>query len=153
MKEHNIDNAFKCYLCDASYDSRAECLDHIMHFHPHDWALLREKNKCYNINEYSENMEKLVNETIENLGVGNTSVPMVNIVDGNANDNPQAAMSPVKHNNSHTDFDGCVDKDGMDKVDSDYAQRKVFCSFCVKRFWSLQDLRRHMRSHTGKVVN
>lgn len=38
---------------------------------------------------------------------------------------------------------------GGANCESDYAQRKVFCSFCVKRFWSLQDLRRHMRSHTG----
>ena len=34
---------------------------------------------------------------------------------------------------------------------SDFLQRKVQCSLCVKRFWSLQDLRRHMRSHTGKL--
>ncbi|XP_061111642.1 ras-responsive element-binding protein 1-like isoform X2 [Conger conger] len=29
-------------------------------------------------------------------------------------------------------------------------KRKKICSVCNKRFWSLQDLTRHMRSHTGK---
>ena len=38
------------------------------------------------------------------------------------------------------------------KPELDYAQRKISCSLCPKRFWSLQDLRRHMRSHTGKSL-
>lgn len=29
-------------------------------------------------------------------------------------------------------------------------KRKKICSVCGKRFWSLQDLTRHMRSHTGR---
>lgn len=29
-------------------------------------------------------------------------------------------------------------------------KRKKICGVCGKRFWSLQDLTRHMRSHTGK---
>lgn len=29
-------------------------------------------------------------------------------------------------------------------------KRKKVCNICNKRFWSLQDLTRHMRSHTGK---
>lgn len=29
-------------------------------------------------------------------------------------------------------------------------KRKKMCNVCSKRFWSLQDLTRHMRSHTGK---
>eukprot|EP00106_Octopus_bimaculoides_P017318 XP_014784760.1 PREDICTED: myoneurin-like isoform X2 [Octopus bimaculoides] len=31
---------------------------------------------------------------------------------------------------------------------TDYLSRKVYCSFCAQRFWFLQDLRCHMRSHT-----
>lgn len=29
----------------------------------------------------------------------------------------------------------------------DYANRKVICAFCLRRFWSTEDLRRHMRTH------
>lgn len=32
-------------------------------------------------------------------------------------------------------------------------KRKKICNVCSKRFWSLQDLTRHMRSHTGKKHN
>ncbi|KAF5298851.1 hypothetical protein FQA39_LY11663 [Lamprigera yunnana] len=32
----------------------------------------------------------------------------------------------------------------------DYANRKVICAFCMRRFWSAEDLRRHMRTHTGE---
>ncbi|XP_058826379.1 uncharacterized protein LOC131686169 isoform X3 [Topomyia yanbarensis] len=31
----------------------------------------------------------------------------------------------------------------------DYANRKVICAFCLRRFWSTEDLRRHMRTHSG----
>nr|CAD7407068.1 unnamed protein product [Timema cristinae] len=31
----------------------------------------------------------------------------------------------------------------------DYANRKM-CAFCLRRFWSAEDLRRHMRTHTGE---
>lgn len=32
----------------------------------------------------------------------------------------------------------------------DYTNRKVICAFCVRRFWSTEDLRRHMRTHSGE---
>ncbi|XP_053678051.1 uncharacterized protein LOC128728449 [Anopheles nili] len=32
----------------------------------------------------------------------------------------------------------------------DYANRKVICAFCLRRFWSTEDLRRHMRTHSGE---
>ncbi|XP_066157054.1 ras-responsive element-binding protein 1 isoform X1 [Euwallacea fornicatus] len=32
----------------------------------------------------------------------------------------------------------------------DYSNRKVICAWCMRRFWSAEDLRRHMRTHTGE---
>lgn len=32
----------------------------------------------------------------------------------------------------------------------DYTNRKVVCAFCMRRFWSTEDLRRHMRTHSGE---
>ncbi len=32
----------------------------------------------------------------------------------------------------------------------DYVNRKVICLFCMRKFWSAEDLRRHSRTHTGE---
>ena len=32
----------------------------------------------------------------------------------------------------------------------DYVNRKVVCLFCMRKFWSAEDLRRHVRTHTGE---
>lgn len=32
----------------------------------------------------------------------------------------------------------------------DYVNRKVVCMFCMRKFWSAEDLRRHVRTHTGE---
>ena len=42
------------------------------------------------------------------------------------------------------DHNGLADKKGKYP---DYANRKVICAFCLRRFWSTEDLRRHMRTH------
>ncbi|KAJ7338506.1 hypothetical protein JRQ81_012408 [Phrynocephalus forsythii] len=39
---------------------------------------------------------------------------------------------------------------GGAKSESKADKRKKVCTVCNKRFWSLQDLTRHMRSHTGR---
>merc|ERR1712083_766090 len=32
----------------------------------------------------------------------------------------------------------------------DYVNRKIICLFCSHKFWSAEDLRRHVRTHTGE---
>ncbi|KAG5682541.1 hypothetical protein PVAND_011888 [Polypedilum vanderplanki] len=47
---------------------------------------------------------------------------------------------------------GSPDDDENDRKGKypDYANRKVICAFCLRRFWSTEDLRRHMRTHSGE---
>ncbi|KAL7026512.1 hypothetical protein ACKWTF_005054 [Chironomus riparius] len=52
---------------------------------------------------------------------------------------------------SEENVNGSPDDDDHDKKGKypDYANRKVICAFCLRRFWSTEDLRRHMRTHSG----
>lgn len=50
---------------------------------------------------------------------------------------------------SEENVHGSPDDDENDRKGKypDYANRKVICAFCLRRFWSTEDLRRHMRTH------
>lgn len=65
-----------------------------------------------------------------------------------------------------SDGEGAAEKKASEKSDDDKKpktdstrsaaskadKRKKVCTVCNKRFWSLQDLTRHMRSHTGRAA-
>lgn len=55
-----------------------------------------------------------------------------------------------KKSSEKSDDDKKPKTDSPRSVASKADKRKKVCSVCNKRFWSLQDLTRHMRSHTGK---
>ena len=127
LKEHGVDLPFKCYLCDASFDCRLTSLQHKTTVHSSDWTLLRDKNRIGNdLPDFADFVDGVVEEALSSKSCL-----------------PGTAAFPTTVRRV---------RDGVEldiRLESDYAQRKVFCSLCPKRFWSLQDLRRHMRSHTG----
>lgn len=55
-----------------------------------------------------------------------------------------------KRSSERSDDDKKPKTDSPRSTASKADKRKKVCSVCNKRFWSLQDLTRHMRSHTGE---
>uniref|UniRef100_A0ACB8FDY7 Ras-responsive element-binding protein 1 n=1 Tax=Sphaerodactylus townsendi TaxID=933632 RepID=A0ACB8FDY7_9SAUR len=58
--------------------------------------------------------------------------------------------STERKSSEKSDDDRKPKANGAAKNESKTDKRKKVCTVCNKRFWSLQDLTRHMRSHTGE---
>ncbi|XP_066588393.1 ras-responsive element-binding protein 1 isoform X2 [Prorops nasuta] len=58
--------------------------------------------------------------------------------------------APSDHRQSPSSNQHLSDADEKRGRFPDYSNRKVVCAFCMRRFWSAEDLRRHMRTHTGE---
>ncbi|GAB1608537.1 ras-responsive element-binding protein 1 isoform X5 [Argonauta hians] len=57
LKEHEVYSPFKCYLCNASFDERAECLAHKEQHHNSQWQVLATKNNIDNIEYFCNKMD------------------------------------------------------------------------------------------------
>ena len=139
---YNVDKITECWKCNLTFDTRKALLRH-----------LKEHNidlpyKCYLCDASFElRRECLVHKMTRH------AVDWDTMKDKNKVANLDEFVGTMDKIVDET-LSGNLSAKAVDHLDdmkpeSDYAQRKVYCSLCPKRFWSLQDLRRHMRSHTG----
>ena len=120
------ENPFKCHLCDDGFPDRKEALEHLRSAHSKQFEgwLARGAFDVAPIDEAAMQPQN---------GLGGQQA------------NPQA--SPCENGGAAAAEDGCFDQ--IRGKFPDYANRKIVCLFCLRKFWSAEDLRRHVRSHTG----
>ena len=66
------------------------------------------------------------------------------LTDKGAFDSPEEVVTPQPNESGEELYDQLRGKF------PDYVNRKIICLFCSRKFWSAEDLRRHVRTHTGE---
>ena len=66
------------------------------------------------------------------------------LVEKGAFESPEEASPTQTHESGEELYDAIRGKF------PDYVNRKIICLFCNRKFWSAEDLRRHVRTHTGE---
>ena len=116
------ESPFKCHLCEEGYAERSDVLTHLQTTHADEFNVLVAKG------------------ALDASGTGATAGS------GSGSGGGGGGSAPA---NGHTSDEG-EDYDSVRGKFPDYVNRKVTCAFCLRRFWSAEDLRRHMRTHTGE---
>jgi hypothetical protein len=139
---YNVDKITNCWKCGAIYESRKNLLRHLKE-HNIDFPF-----KCYLCDASFDNRIESLEHKMSRHSGDWEMIKEKNKID------QYVEFSATQEQLVQDTLSGKIFKspDNTDdnKIETDYAQRKVYCSLCTKRFWSLQDLRRHMRSHTGQ---
>ncbi|XP_059472907.1 ras-responsive element-binding protein 1 isoform X2 [Neocloeon triangulifer] len=127
-----------CYKCNQTFSSEARLTAHLESHSDLPF-------KCHLCeNSYAERQEALEHIKVHHSSEYDLLVSK-GALDPNAED---CTVNAPPMNNNNVDADDALET--LRGKFPDYANRKVMCAFCMRRFWSAEDLRRHMRTHTGE---
>ncbi|XP_070575948.1 ras-responsive element-binding protein 1-like isoform X2 [Ptychodera flava] len=128
MRIHTLAHPFKCTECSARFTTKFNCQRHIIKIHG------KSKEEVLYIPETVSDDEEIARpeaaaksgaEKEENAESGDGDAGTINFVE-------------VK-----------FDKNGRSRqIPDNYENRKKKCEICQKRFWSKQELQRHLRTHS-----
>ncbi|XP_076339085.1 ras-responsive element-binding protein 1-like isoform X2 [Tachypleus tridentatus] len=140
-KQHKPLNDMHCQCCDRTFLSRKE-LD------AHTGQHLDLPYKCHLCdNSYGKRQEcldhlQLIHNSEYQLLINKGALDQQGLEKEAMLPSP-IDMNIINNNNEEDENDSRSKQLG-------YIQRKVICAFCLRRFWSTEDLRRHMRTHSGE---
>ncbi|CAH1269444.1 RREB1 [Branchiostoma lanceolatum] len=160
MRVHNLDHPFHCSICDAAFTTKFNCQRHVGRVH----NVEHENTETMVVERQEEAVPDAESDANLDLDSQHAATNLVEDSDEScALDAPQKAQSsskkwsqspsPVEIDSLSAKFesDEVTSNDGsVDMSSNPTTKRKQQCKICEKRFWSAQDLRRHMRSHTGE---
>jgi hypothetical protein len=136
---YNVDKILDCWQCGLHFATRKMLLRHLKE-HNIDYPF-----KCYLCDASYQFRRDCLNHKTQKHPDDWIGLKARNKIDDIA-DFVEVMEKLTENPDEKTDE---MKKDGDDIVAA--VERKVFCALCPKKFWSLQDLRRHMRSHTGML--
>ena len=135
----------ECWKCSQRFLSHRELFDHLKNHSPDGHFRCNTCDAPFNTRLGSLMHVKLSHPTdYDNLAEKN------GIVDVQAFSEEQDVLVEQRISGLLTEFHGVLPDPHNDVRGAEYVNRKLYCSVCPKRFSSLQDLRRHVRRHTGE---
>ncbi|XP_044311520.1 ras-responsive element-binding protein 1 isoform X2 [Varanus komodoensis] len=129
----------KAHVCDDRRDEKSS-EEETKSAHPGTQAPVLQENPSLELEEPGKDV-KVAESPMDSEATGRENEESESISEGESTERKSSEKS---------DDDRKPKAVGGTKSESKADKRKKVCSECNKRFWSLQDLTRHMRSHTGE---
>ncbi|XP_077982638.1 ras-responsive element-binding protein 1-like isoform X2 [Glandiceps talaboti] len=130
MRIHTLAHPFKCTDCDARFTTKFNCQRHIIKIHG------KSKEEVLYIQESQSDDEPVAKSRAAKPSVQTTADDQ----QGDEADTSGSALNFVEVK---------FDKQGKShQIPENYGNRKKKCEICDKRFWSRQELHRHLKTHS-----
>ena len=175
---HTGQKPFKCTECPLWFTTKSNCDRHILRKHGNNNNIDEKDYDCVEEGMCSGGEEEDQGFTLQQLqaefpprrdSTSDSAPYKCHICDDGFSER-QAAIAHIKTEHA-AEYKSLLEKGAFDSPEDvvpqpaesgeelydhlrgkfpDYVNRKIICLFCSRKFWSAEDLRRHVRTHTGE---